>query len=123
MSTIAPKSLVDAALADGDDARSQCTAASVKEQGSSAPESSEAAAAAASLDLESGSPETMSRLSKSDRDCRICHLSLDEADREECGADNALIELGCSCKDDLAAAHRQCAETWFKIRGNRSVPE
>lgn len=28
------------------------------------------------------------------------------------------IELGCSCKGDLGAAHKQCAETWFKIRGN-----
>ncbi|EEE55675.1 hypothetical protein OsJ_04088 [Oryza sativa Japonica Group] len=27
--------------------------------------------------------------------------------------------LGCSCKDDLSCAHKQCAETWFKIRGNR----
>ncbi|CAA6656767.1 unnamed protein product [Spirodela intermedia] len=30
------------------------------------------------------------------------------------------IELGCSCKGDLAAAHKECAETWFKIRGNRT---
>ncbi|CAN4115980.1 unnamed protein product [Withania somnifera] len=28
------------------------------------------------------------------------------------------IKLGCSCKDDLAAAHRHCAEAWFKIKGN-----
>ncbi|KAK9279759.1 hypothetical protein L1049_013441 [Liquidambar formosana] len=28
------------------------------------------------------------------------------------------IELGCSCKEDLAAAHKQCAETWFRIKGN-----
>ncbi|XLU92720.1 hypothetical protein S245_007072 [Arachis hypogaea] len=28
------------------------------------------------------------------------------------------IELGCSCKDDLAAAHKVCAKTWFKIKGN-----
>lgn len=30
------------------------------------------------------------------------------------------IELGCSCKDDLGAAHRSCAETWFKIKGNKT---
>ncbi|KAL0316362.1 UNVERIFIED_CONTAM: hypothetical protein Sradi_5514400 [Sesamum radiatum] len=30
------------------------------------------------------------------------------------------IELGCSCKDDLAAAHKHCAETWFKIKGNKT---
>jgi hypothetical protein len=31
------------------------------------------------------------------------------------------IELGCSCKEDLAAAHKNCAEAWFKIKGNRLV--
>lgn len=119
MSTSTQESLAVVVLAGGDNVRNQCSAASVEEQRSSAPECSEAA----SLDLESGSPETKPPSGKSDRDCRICHLSLDEADGEECGADNATIELGCSCKDDLATAHRQCAETWFKIRGNRSVPE
>ncbi|CAN1173869.1 hypothetical protein LINPERHAP2_LOCUS30935 [Linum perenne] len=48
------------------------------------------------------------------RDCRICHLSLDE----ESGG--LPIELGCSCKDDLAASHRHCAEAWFKIKGNKT---
>ncbi|CAN1257205.1 hypothetical protein LINPERPRIM_LOCUS9543 [Linum perenne] len=50
------------------------------------------------------------------RDCRICHLSLDE----ESGG--LPIELGCSCKDDLAASHRHCAEAWFKIKGNVAGP-
>ncbi|CAN1257204.1 hypothetical protein LINPERPRIM_LOCUS9543 [Linum perenne] len=49
------------------------------------------------------------------RDCRICHLSLDE----ESGG--LPIELGCSCKDDLAASHRHCAEAWFKIKGNKNL--
>ncbi|KAJ0089416.1 hypothetical protein Patl1_31745 [Pistacia atlantica] len=31
------------------------------------------------------------------------------------------IQLGCSCKDDLAVAHKQCAEAWFKIRGNKNL--
>ena len=39
------------------------------------------------------------------RDCRICHLSMDMTDHE-----SGSIELGCSCKDDLVAAHKQCAE-------------
>ncbi|XP_019450485.1 PREDICTED: uncharacterized protein LOC109352749 isoform X2 [Lupinus angustifolius] len=51
-----------------------------------------------------------------ERDCRICHMGL-ESDSHECGVP---IELGCCCKDDLAAAHKHCAETWFKIKGNRT---
>ena len=59
------------------------------------------------VDLESG-------VLAVERDCRICQLSLDSGDQE-----NGLgIELGCSCKGDLGSAHRQCAETWFKIKGN-----
>uniref|UniRef100_A0A7N0ZZG0 RING-CH-type domain-containing protein n=1 Tax=Kalanchoe fedtschenkoi TaxID=63787 RepID=A0A7N0ZZG0_KALFE len=46
------------------------------------------------------------------RECRICHLSL--------GIGSNVIELGCDCKNDLAAAHSNCAERWFKIRGNRT---
>ncbi|KAL1359684.1 hypothetical protein HN51_005008 [Arachis hypogaea] len=51
---------------------------------------------------------------KVERDCRICHMGL-ESDSSESGVP---IELGCACKDDLAAAHKICAETWFKIKGN-----
>ncbi|KAI4338881.1 hypothetical protein MLD38_023889 [Melastoma candidum] len=50
-----------------------------------------------------------------ERDCRICHLGL-ESNSHESGVP---IELGCSCKDDLGAAHKNCAEAWFKIRGNK----
>ncbi|KAF8046638.1 hypothetical protein N665_3563s0004 [Sinapis alba] len=46
-----------------------------------------------------------------EKDCRICHLGVVEG--------GGAIELGCSCKDDLAVAHRQCAETWFKIKGDK----
>ncbi|KAK9683430.1 hypothetical protein RND81_10G140700 [Saponaria officinalis] len=55
-------------------------------------------------------------LSKIERDCRICHLSLDGSDPES----GLPIELGCCCKGDLAVAHKHCAEAWFKIRGNRT---
>ncbi|KAG8374374.1 hypothetical protein BUALT_Bualt11G0125300 [Buddleja alternifolia] len=48
--------------------------------------------------------------------CRICHLSL-VSSSPGCGV---AIELGCCCKDDLAAAHKHCAETWFKIKGNKT---
>ncbi|XP_021769106.1 uncharacterized protein LOC110733375 [Chenopodium quinoa] len=55
-------------------------------------------------------------LSKVERDCRICHMSLDVSKPES----GFPIELGCSCKEDLAAAHKHCAEAWFKIRGNKT---
>ncbi|KAI4354601.1 hypothetical protein L6164_003450 [Bauhinia variegata] len=68
------------------------------------------------VEIESGVPEIKVHLAKIERDCRICHLGL-ESDSHECGVP---IELGCSCKDDLAAAHKNCAEAWFKIKGNRT---
>ncbi|CAI0412202.1 unnamed protein product [Linum tenue] len=51
-----------------------------------------------------------------ERDCRICHLSLDTGNEDS----GFPIDLGCSCKDDLAAAHKHCAEAWFKIKGNKT---
>ena len=67
------------------------------------------------VDLECGTPDIKVNLEKNERDCRICHLGL-ESNAPESGI---AIVLGCSCKDDLAAAHKQCAETWFKIKGNK----
>ncbi|CAL0304457.1 unnamed protein product [Lupinus luteus] len=72
-----------------------------------------------SVEVEIGSvvPEIKLHLgNKVERDCRICHMGL-ESDSHESGVP---IVLGCSCKDDLAAAHKNCAETWFKIKGNRT---
>ncbi|KAG9150229.1 hypothetical protein Leryth_009801 [Lithospermum erythrorhizon] len=69
------------------------------------------------IDLEDGEEkEVKSHLERVERDCRICHLTLDAWNQES----GFPIELGCSCKDDLAAAHKQCAEAWFKIKGNRT---
>ncbi|XP_074287243.1 uncharacterized protein LOC141612381 isoform X1 [Silene latifolia] len=51
-------------------------------------------------------------LSNMEKECRICHMSLLE--------NGLAIELGCCCKDDLAVAHQHCANTWFKIRGNKT---
>ncbi|CAN8257072.1 unnamed protein product [Cochlearia groenlandica] len=69
------------------------------------------------VDLEIGmmSEKAVHLLSESERDCRICHMSFD-AENVECGVP---MELGCSCKDDLSVAHKHCAETWFKIKGNK----
>uniref|UniRef100_A0A3N7EBV9 RING-CH-type domain-containing protein n=1 Tax=Populus trichocarpa TaxID=3694 RepID=A0A3N7EBV9_POPTR len=67
------------------------------------------------VDLESGALDMeVHSDNKTQRDCRICHLGL-ETSEQECGG---AIELGCSCKGDLGAAHKKCAETWFKIKGN-----
>ncbi|KAK1298416.1 hypothetical protein QJS10_CPB14g01702 [Acorus calamus] len=52
---------------------------------------------------------------KAEKDCRICHMGLESGSQES----GVPIELGCSCKEDLAVSHRQCAETWFKIKGNK----
>ncbi|XP_019156850.1 PREDICTED: uncharacterized protein LOC109153434 [Ipomoea nil] len=73
----------------------------------------------------SAKEETKLHFLKTERDCRICHLSMDSENQEPSGGMGmgmgmgVFIELGCSCKDDLAAAHKQCAEAWFKIKGNR----
>ncbi|KAH6769148.1 RING/FYVE/PHD zinc finger superfamily protein [Perilla frutescens var. frutescens] len=67
------------------------------------------------LDLESGVDESTLHLARNVKDCRICHLSMDATNQDS----GIPIELGCSCKDDLAAAHKQCAEAWFKIKGNK----
>ncbi|XWS74870.1 hypothetical protein CRYUN_Cryun01aG0035300 [Craigia yunnanensis] len=83
----------------------------IKERGSSVSETS-----SLEVDLESGVTETKVQLAKVERDCRICYLSLDPTNQES----GVPIELGCSCKEDLAAAHKQCAEAWFKIKGNRT---
>lgn len=70
-----------------------------------------------SVVIENGIHELNILLETMKRGCRICHSSfqVDGSDLES----GIAIELGCSCKNDLAAAHQHCAETWFKIKGNR----
>ncbi|KAF9596790.1 hypothetical protein IFM89_013337 [Coptis chinensis] len=70
------------------------------------------------VDLESGVvvQEMKVHLAKVEKDCRICHLTLESSNPET----GIAIELGCSCKEDLAAAHKHCAEAWFKIKGNKT---
>ncbi|KAF8664817.1 hypothetical protein HU200_054543 [Digitaria exilis] len=41
--------------------------------------------------------------------CRICMVALSEG---------AVLKLECSCKGELALAHRACALKWFSIKGN-----
>ncbi|KAJ1386729.1 Zinc finger, RING-CH-type [Sesbania bispinosa] len=66
-------------------------------------------------DLDGVVPDVKVHLAKVERDCRIFNLSMDMTNHES----GTPIELGCSCKDVLAAAHKQCAEAWFKIKGNK----
>ncbi|CAI9780104.1 unnamed protein product [Fraxinus pennsylvanica] len=78
---------------------------------------SSAADSDCSVDIENGGfGEIKVHFERVERDCRICHLSLVSSSPDS----GVAIELGCSCKDDLAAAHKHCAETWFKIKGNKT---
>lgn len=75
------------------------------------------------VDLESGDLdlELKLHLAKIERDCRICHLGLDSGGGGGGGGgtdSDTPIQLGCCCRGDLGTAHKQCAETWFKIKGN-----
>lgn len=47
--------------------------------------------------------------------CRVCHLSAKESGNSSV----ELIEIGCECKGELGFAHLQCAEAWFRVKGNR----
>lgn len=47
--------------------------------------------------------------------CRVCHLSAKESGNKPA----ELMEIGCGCKGELGFAHRQCAEAWFRVKGNR----
>ncbi|KAL3518119.1 hypothetical protein ACH5RR_020708 [Cinchona calisaya] len=72
------------------------------------------------VDLESGELELKVHNRAKIKECRICHLKMSVAGSGNSGGDDRsnIIELGCSCKGDLGSAHKQCAETWFKIKGN-----
>ncbi|XP_052291353.1 uncharacterized protein LOC102630700 isoform X4 [Citrus sinensis] len=56
-----------------------------------------------------------------ERVCRICHLGSEQLLETTATASTTvnLIQLGCGCKDELGVAHSDCAEAWFKLKGNR----
>ncbi|KAK8618503.1 hypothetical protein V6N13_132492 [Hibiscus sabdariffa] len=59
-----------------------------------------------------------------ERVCRICHLNSEQSLKSTVSTSTTevaldLIQLGCGCKDELGSAHGHCAETWFKLKGNR----
>ncbi|XP_044460952.1 uncharacterized protein LOC123192454 [Mangifera indica] len=108
-----PHVVVD--VVENEELRSSSSPRSSCESGST--EIKERRSSVSEVDLECGMvTESKLHLAKVERDCRICHLSLDATNQES----GLPIELGCSCKDDLAAAHKHCAEAWFNIKGNKT---
>ncbi|KAK4342440.1 hypothetical protein RND71_038256 [Anisodus tanguticus] len=43
--------------------------------------------------------------------CRICFVEL--------GDESEIFKMECSCKGDLALAHKECTLKWFSIKGNK----
>lgn len=70
----------------------------------------------AEMNINGNSINTSGESSRGDKlkMCRICHLANWENSKTE-----VLIQLGCGCKNELGASHHSCAQTWFKLKGNR----
>jgi len=66
------------------------------------------------IDIRSTCDTVSGELVNAETVCRICHLSSEHQSRT-----TTLIQLGCGCKNELGISHPQCAEAWFRSKGNR----
>ncbi|KAK4355813.1 hypothetical protein RND71_024784 [Anisodus tanguticus] len=62
-------------------------------------------------ETEKATDNTGEDIPEEDAICRICFVEL--------GEESETFKMECSCKGDLALAHKECTLKWFSIKGNK----